>query len=57
MVLNDNERTALNKKIDKPNLLVKCPRCGSNIEYQQLSTAIVVKCTTEGCIKKTLRGI
>lgn len=57
MEMNNVERAALNKKLDDPKAKVKCPRCGSLIEYQKFDSATLVKCPTEGCIKKSLRGI
>lgn len=57
MALTNEERTALNKKIENPNAVVSCPRCGSAIEYHEYPTAIRVNCPSEGCIQKTLRGI
>ena len=57
MALNEKERAALNKKLEKPESFVECPRCGSPIQYIRRETAIIIKCETEGCIQKTLRGI
>lgn len=57
MVLTNEERNALNKKLENPKQPIKCPRCGAAIKYQEFPTAFVAKCTTEGCIKKSLRGI
>ena len=57
MELSNIERAALEKKMENPKACVKCPRCGSNIEYKKFDSAIQVKCPTKGCIMKTLRGI
>lgn len=57
MELSNIERAALEKKMENPEAYVKCPRCGSLIEYKKYDSAILVKCPTEGCIKETLRGI
>ncbi len=57
MELNNEERAALNKKMENPNAFVKCPRCGAPIEFIKIGNSVVVKCPTEGCIKKSLRGI
>ena len=57
MVLTDQERNALNEKIENPAKSVKCPRCGAFLECSKYPTAIQVRCTTENCIKKSIRGI
>ena len=57
MVLTEKEQAVLDKKIEKPSLAVSCPRCGAEIKYVKYATAIVAKCSTDGCIKKSLRGI
>lgn len=57
MVLSEKEQAALDRKIGNPKLLVSCPRCGAEIKYTKFATAVVAKCPTDGCIKKSLRGI
>lgn len=57
MELNKAESSALNKKLENPKAFVKCPRCGSVIEYKKFDSAILVKCPSDGCIRKSLRGI
>lgn len=57
MVLTEQERVALNKKLENPESVVKCPRCGALIEIHNYPTAVRVSCKTEGCIQKTIRGI
>lgn len=57
MVLTEQERVALNKKLENPESVVKCPRCGALIEIYNYPTAVRVSCKTEGCIQKTIRGI
>lgn len=36
---------------------VKCPFCGTPLEYYGDSSAYEVKCHTPDCIKETFRGI
>lgn len=57
MVLSSEERSALNKKLENPKLLIKCPRCGAAIECHKYPSAIKVNCQTKGCIEKSIRGI
>lgn len=57
MALSEKERAAVDKKIENPQKYVKCPRCGEEIRYTKLDSAVVVKCVTDGCIKVGLRGI
>lgn len=57
MVLTENDKKSLNDKMTNPEMNVKCPRCGKELEYKELSCGCVVKCKTNGCIKASLRGI
>lgn len=57
MELSKVEQDALNKKLENPKAYVRCPRCGGVIEYKRFDSAIRVKCPTDGCIEKSLRGI
>lgn len=57
MVMNAAERAALGEKMDTPNQVVKCPRCGKKLVYTETNHSIVVKCETTGCIHASLRGI
>ena len=57
MVLNEKEKEAIKKKMEKPNTDVVCPRCGEKLKYEDLPSAISVWCPTEGCIFGGLRGI
>lgn len=36
---------------------VKCPFCGSPLEYNGDDSAYEVKCHTQNCTKETFRGI
>lgn len=57
MELTKEERAALNEKMKNPHKVVKCPRCGAELGYKAFETAWSVRCPTEGCISKSLRGI
>ena len=57
MTLNKEERDAIDKKLENPKLIVKCPRCGAELEYREFPTAWQVICKTPGCIQCSLRGI
>lgn len=36
---------------------VKCPICGNNFIYSSLANSREIRCKTENCLKRTLRGI
>lgn len=55
--LTDEEKKALNRKMEEPNSDVKCPRCGNIILYKEFPCGCTAYCKTEGCIKDSVRGI
>ena len=57
MVLNDKERKAIGEKMDNPKAIVKCPRCGNDLRYEDRGASIAVICNTPRCINGGIRGI
>ncbi len=59
MVINysEEEWNALDEKMEHPERVVYCPRCGKELIYRGVGNSCEVKCPTEGCIKGTLRGL
>ncbi len=55
--LNEIEKAALRKKAENPTEVVRCPRCGAELSYRGVGNSYEVKCKTEGCIKRTARGL
>ena len=51
------EFDALEEKMEHPTSVVHCPRCGSELSYRAVWNSCEVRCTTEGCIKETVRGL
>lgn len=54
---SDQEWAALDKKIESPNTTVFCPRCGKELRYSVAGNSCEARCSTEGCIKETVRGL
>ena len=57
MNLTDEEKKALNRKIEEPDSVVKCPRCGNVILYKEFACGCKAYCKTDGCIEDSVRGI
>lgn len=55
--LSENEKQALNDKINHPEQKILCPRCGGEILYHDYGSGCIVQCKTQGCIKGSIRGI
>jgi len=51
------EWDALDEKMDYPDRVVLCPRCGNEIAYEEPGNSISVYCLTEDCIFGGLRGL
>lgn len=54
---NIRELDALDKKIENPSQKVICPRCGKEILYKSVGNSCEARCSTNGCIKETVRGL
>ncbi len=57
MDMNNDERKALQEKLDNPSKTVKCPRCGNEIIYEKRGNSIAVECKTSKCIAGGIRGL
>lgn len=55
--LTDTELDALDQKMENPDDVVYCPRCGRELEFRSVGNSCEVKCPTEDCIKETVRGL
>ena len=53
---NDEEKTALKRKLEDKNAFVTCPTCGGEITYERRGNSIYVKCQGSG-ISGGVRGI
>lgn len=53
--LTEEEKKAIDKKAKDPDAIVKCPRCGNDLEYFDFAIAFQVKCKNEACIQKSWR--
>ena len=51
------EKRALIEKLNHPQKLVKCPRCGSELVYEKRGNSIAVECRTARCIYGGIRGL
>ena len=55
--LNENERKAINDKLNNKDKDVVCPRCGNALIYEKRGNSIAVECKTQGCIFGGIRGV
>ena len=54
---NERELAALDKKFEKPDSEVICPRCGKTLIHTQRGNSCEVKCESEGCLHDAIRGL
>ncbi len=57
MAMNKEELAAVDKKINNPNIDIKCPRCGKSLKYEEYPNGIKVYCESDIDITDCLRGI
>ena len=55
--VTEEELQAIDMKAEKPEVYVRCPRCGKELHYRAVGNSYEVRCYTDGCIKATSRGI
>ncbi len=48
---------AIEKKMETPESVVLCPRCGKPLTYYSADNSCAVECPTTGCIHGSVRGI
>jgi len=51
------EWDALDEKMEYPDRIVLCPRCGNEIAYKELGNSISVHCLSVNCIFGGVRGL
>lgn len=54
---NQIERDALDKKMNSPEKIIICLRCGQKLICKTFSTSSEVECETENCLYTAIRGI
>ena len=55
--MNERDYKALQEKLDNPDKVVRCPRCGNEIIYEKRGKSIAVECKTKNCIYGGVRGL
>lgn len=51
------EWNAIYEKMEHPERVVYCPRCGKELTYHGVGNSCEVICPTEGCIWERVRGL
>lgn len=54
---NKTESDALTRKEERPKEIVVCPRCGRKLVYKEIGNSYEIKCPTDNCLKRTVRGL
>ena len=54
---NQIERDALDKKMNSPEKIIICPRCGKKLIYIIFGNSSEVECETENCLYTAIRRI
>lgn len=57
MKITEKELAILERKAEKPDLLVVCPRCGAKLIFSESKTSYRVKCEKDNCLQMTVRGL
>lgn len=55
--ITKKEYEVLNTKMNNPEKVIKCPRCGNDIIYEKRGNSIAVECKTQNCIYGGIRGL
>lgn len=53
----EKEIDALSQKERQPDKFVLCPRCGSELIYRAVGNSYEIKCKSQDCLKRTVRGL
>ncbi|MDR0883056.1 MAG: hypothetical protein LBN05_00360 [Oscillospiraceae bacterium] len=56
-VKTTREGDAVEEKMEHPDRVVSCPRCGGILEYREVGNSRAVECKTVGCLYSAERGI
>ena len=54
--MTDEEINAVMEKLDSPERVVICPRCGNVLLYEEFGSSAAAKCITQDCIHGSVRG-
>lgn len=54
---SEKEIKAIERKAERPNEPVICPRCGKELTYREVGNSWEVKCPTKDCIIASCRGL
>lgn len=57
VTMSKRDYEALEDKLNNPEKVVRCPRCGNEILYEKRGNSIAVECKTQGCIYGGTRGL
>ncbi|MBD5554878.1 MAG: hypothetical protein HDQ95_05890 [Roseburia sp.] len=57
VTMTEKDYEVLDEKLNDPQKVVKCPRCGNEIIYEKRGNSIAVECRTQGCIYGGIRGL
>lgn len=57
VTMTDRDYKVLKEKLNNPEKVVKCPRCGNEIIYEKRGNSIAVECKTSKCIYGGIRGL
>lgn len=57
VMMTEKDYRALYEKMNNPQKIVKCPRCGNEIIYEKRGNSIAVECKTPNCIYGGIRGL
>lgn len=57
VMMTEKDYRALYEKMNYPQKIVKCPRCGNEIIYEKRGNSIAVECKTPNCIYGGIRGL
>ena len=55
--MTEKDYEVLHEKLDNPEKIVYCPRCGNEIIYEKRGNSIAVECKTPKCIYGGIRGL
>ena len=57
VTMSKRDYEALEDKLNNPEKVVHCPRCGNEILYEKRGKSVAVECKTKGCIYGGVRGL
>lgn len=57
VMMTKEDHDVLAYKLEHPDEVVICPRCGNEIIYEKRGNSIAVECKTPNCIYGGIRGL